>query len=42
MLQRLLKGDVSIPAGRVRREEAVILADQAAASHPSLATRSKT
>jgi 6-phosphogluconolactonase len=31
MLQRLLDGDVSIPAGRVRREQAVLLADHAAA-----------
>jgi len=30
MLQRLLDGDVSIPAGRVRREQAVLLADRAA------------
>jgi 6-phosphogluconolactonase len=32
MLPRLLTGDVSIPAGRVRANRAVILADQAAAS----------
>jgi len=31
MLRRLLDGDVSIPAGRVRREQAVVLADRAAA-----------
>jgi 6-phosphogluconolactonase len=31
MLGRLLEGDVSIPAGRVRREQAVVLADRAAA-----------
>jgi len=31
MLRRLLKGDSSIPAGRVRQEQAVVLADQAAA-----------
>ncbi len=31
MLDRLRDGDVSIPAGRVRREEAVVLADRAAA-----------
>jgi 6-phosphogluconolactonase len=30
-LARLLKGDVSIPAGRVRQDQAVILADRAAA-----------
>jgi 6-phosphogluconolactonase len=31
MLQRLLDGDVTIPAGRVGREQAVLLADRAAA-----------
>ena len=31
MLVRLLDGDVSIPAGRVRREHALLLADRAAA-----------
>jgi 6-phosphogluconolactonase len=31
MLQRLLDGDESIPAGRVRREQALLLADYAAA-----------
>jgi 6-phosphogluconolactonase len=31
MLQRLLDGDESIPAGRIRREQALVLADQAAA-----------
>jgi 6-phosphogluconolactonase len=31
MLRRLLDGDTSIPAGRVRREAALILADHAAA-----------
>jgi 6-phosphogluconolactonase len=31
MLRRLWGGDVSIPAGRVRREQALVLADQAAA-----------
>jgi len=30
MLQRLLEGDVSIPGGRVRREQALLLADRAA------------
>lgn len=29
-LQRLLEGDVTIPAGRVRREQAVLFADRAA------------
>ena len=32
MLQRLLKGDPTIPAGRVRQEGAVALADRAAAA----------
>jgi 6-phosphogluconolactonase len=31
MLGRLLKGDVSIPAGRVRQDQAVVFADKAAA-----------
>lgn len=31
MLRRLLDGDVSIPAGRVRQEQALVLADRAAA-----------
>jgi 6-phosphogluconolactonase len=31
MLRRLREGDVSIPAGRVRREQALLLADQSAA-----------
>jgi 6-phosphogluconolactonase len=31
MLQRLLEGDVTIPAGRVSREQALLLADRAAA-----------
>ena len=30
-LNRLLSGDHSIPAGRIRREQALVLADQAAA-----------
>ena len=30
-LAKLLKGDVSIPAGRVRQDRALILADRAAA-----------
>jgi 6-phosphogluconolactonase len=33
MLCRLRDGDVSIPAGRIRRENAVVLADQAAAEN---------
>ncbi|HTV56821.1 MAG TPA: hypothetical protein VMI06_18135 [Terriglobia bacterium] len=32
MLRRPRDGDVSIPAGRVRREEALVLADRAAAA----------
>jgi 6-phosphogluconolactonase len=32
MLRRLREGDVSIPAGRVRRDQALLLADQAAAA----------
>ena len=31
MLRRLRDGDVSIPAGRVRREQALVLTDRAAA-----------
>jgi len=31
MLRRLLDGDESIPAGRIRREHAIVLADEAAA-----------
>jgi 6-phosphogluconolactonase len=31
MLRRLVDGDQSIPAGRVRREQALLLADRAAA-----------
>ena len=34
MLVRLRDGDVSIPAGRVRRDGALVLADQAAAGKP--------
>jgi 6-phosphogluconolactonase len=33
MIRRLYAGDSSIPAGRVRREQAVVLADGAAAGH---------
>jgi 6-phosphogluconolactonase len=33
MLARLLKGDHSIPAGRVRKDAALMLADRAAAQH---------
>jgi 6-phosphogluconolactonase len=31
MLDRLLKGDESIPAGRIRRDQAIVLADETAA-----------
>jgi hypothetical protein len=31
MLRRLREGDVSIPAGRVQRDQASLLADRAAA-----------
>ena len=34
MLVRLLDGDVSIPAGRVNQESALVLADRAAAAKP--------
>jgi 6-phosphogluconolactonase len=34
MLVRLADGDASIPAGRVRRDEALVLADRAAAAQP--------
>jgi 6-phosphogluconolactonase len=37
MLRRLLEGDVSIPAGRVRREQALVLADRAAAGQQTAA-----
>jgi 6-phosphogluconolactonase len=35
MFQRLLDGDESIPAGRVRRDQALVLADRAAAGNRS-------
>jgi 6-phosphogluconolactonase len=38
MLNRLLDGDQSIPAGRVRREQALLLADSAAASQRTSTT----
>lgn len=40
MLRRLYEGDLSIPAGRVRRDEAVVLADRTAAERLSLRARS--
>ena len=38
MLNRLLDGDESIPAGRVRREQALVLADEAAAGQVTAKT----
>jgi 6-phosphogluconolactonase len=35
MLRRLVDGDKSIPAGRIRREQAIVLADEAAAGQPA-------
>ena len=35
MLRRLVDGDESIPAGRIRREQAIVLADEAAAGQPA-------
>jgi 6-phosphogluconolactonase len=35
MLVRLYKGDVSIPAGRIRRDRALLLTEQAIAENPS-------
>jgi 6-phosphogluconolactonase len=40
ILQRLASGDASIPAGRIQRDTAVVLADRAAASNIS-ATETK-
>jgi 6-phosphogluconolactonase len=40
ILQRLVSGDTSIPAGRIQRDTAVVLADRAAASNIS-ATETK-
>ena len=34
-LRRLMDGDDSIPAGRIRREQAIVLADEAAAGQPA-------
>jgi 6-phosphogluconolactonase len=34
-LRSLLNGDSSIPAGRVRREDALVIADEAAAERPA-------
>jgi 6-phosphogluconolactonase len=35
MLRRLVDGDESIPAGRIRREQGIVLADEAAAGQPA-------
>ncbi len=35
MLARLRRGDTSIPAGRIRREDSLVLADQAAGEGPA-------
>jgi 6-phosphogluconolactonase/glucosamine-6-phosphate isomerase/deaminase len=35
MLERLRNGDVTIPAGRVRQDQAMVLADRAAAEQMS-------
>lgn len=40
ILRRLSEGDLSIPAGRVRRDEAVVFADRTAARELSLGARS--
>jgi hypothetical protein len=40
IFQRLANGDASIPAGRIQRDTAVVLADRAAASNIS-ATETK-
>ena len=39
MLARLYEGDVAIPAGRIRRDRALVLADQSAAGELSLPER---
>jgi 6-phosphogluconolactonase len=40
MLGRLRRGDASIPAGRVQRDAALVLADRAAAGEPSVQSAS--
>lgn len=40
MLHRLRRGDASIPAGRVRRDVALVLADRAAAGQLSVQSAS--
>jgi 6-phosphogluconolactonase len=39
MLRRLLDGDTTIPAGRVRRDQAFVLGDRAAAGQPAAASQ---
>ena len=39
MLERLREGDVSIPAGRIRRENGLVLADRAAVETPESASK---
>jgi 6-phosphogluconolactonase len=34
MLKRLCNGDTSIPAGRIRQDDALMIADRAAARQP--------
>ncbi len=41
MLRRLVKGDVLIPAGRIRREPALVLADRAAVGGESLSQEAR-
>jgi hypothetical protein len=40
MFHRLLDGDKSIPAGRVRRDQAIAMADRAAAGERTLEAKS--
>ncbi len=42
MLARLVDGDPSIPAGRVRRERARLIADEAAAAQAAVSYDRKT
>jgi 6-phosphogluconolactonase len=39
MLRRLMEGDLTIPAGRVWREQAVVLADRAAAGKQTVSSQ---
>jgi len=40
MLTRLREGDLSIPAGRIRRDNALVVADRTAAGQPDLTSAS--